>query len=73
MLFIWTHGEEKLTSFLEHISSYHQKIKFTMEMSQDSISYLNVLVSRNGRVLETDLFCKSTDTHQYLQKSYCHP
>ena len=30
-------------------------------------------MSRNGRVLETDLYCKSTDTHQYLQKSSCHP
>ena len=30
-------------------------------------------MSRKGQALETDLYCKSTDTHQYLQKSSCHP
>ena len=26
-----------------------------------------------GRVLTTDLFCKPTDTHQFLHKKLCHP
>ena len=26
-----------------------------------------------GEVLSTDLFCKPTDTHQYLHKKSCHP
>ena len=73
VFFIWTHGEEKLCSFVEYINSYHQTIKFTTEKSRDSVSYLDVLVSRKGRALETDLYCKSTDTHQYLQRSSCHP
>ena len=51
------------------MNSYHQTITFTTERSMDSISYLGVLVSRNGRVFETDLFCKPTDIHQYLQKN----
>ena len=55
MFFIWTHGEEKLCSFIEYINSYHQTIKFTTEKSRDSVSYLDVLVSRKGRALETDL------------------
>ena len=70
---IWTHGEEQLFSFIEYINSYHQTIKFTTEKSRDSVSYLDVSVSRNGRALETDLYCKPTDTQQYLQKSSCHP
>ena len=32
MLFIRTHGEKKLASFVEHVNSYHQTIKFTTEM-----------------------------------------
>ena len=73
VFFIWTHGEEQLSSFIEYINSYHQTIKFTTEKSRDSVSYLDVSVSRKGQALETDLYCKSTDTHQYLQKSSCHP
>ena len=73
VFFIWTHDEEKLSSFVEYMNSYHRTIKFTTEISKDSVSYLDVLVSRNGGVLETDLYCKSTDTHQYLQKGSCHP
>ena len=55
------------------MNSYHRTIKLTTEISNDSVSYLDVLVSRNGGVLETALYCKSTDTHQYLQKGSCHP
>ena len=28
---------------------------------------------RKGRALETDLYCKPTDAHQYLQRASCHP
>ena len=28
---------------------------------------------RKGRALETDLYCKPADTHQYLQRASCHP
>ena len=72
IFFIWTHCKKKLSSFVDRMNSYHQKIKFTTEISKDSISYLDILISRNDRVLETDLYCKSTDTHQYLQKSSGH-
>ena len=73
VFFIWTHGEEQLSSFIEYVNSYLHTIKFTTEKSRNSVSYLDVSVSRKGRALETDLYCKSTDTHHYLQKSSCHP
>ena len=73
VFFIWTHAEENLRSFEEYINNYHETIKFTTEKSRDSVSYLDVLVNRKGRALETDLYCKSTDTHQHLQRSSCHP
>ena len=74
VFFIWTHGEEKLKSFINHLNSSHETIKFTSEESRDSISFLDVQVSvGEGGVLSTDLFCKPTDTHQYLHKKSCHP
>ena len=74
VFFIWMHGEEELKSFINHLNSSHETIKFTSEQSRDSISFLDVQVSvGEGGVLATDLFCKPTDTHQYLHKKSCHP
>ena len=74
VFFIWTHGEEKLKSFINHLNSSHETIKFTSEQSRDRISFLDVQVSvGEGGVLSTDLFCKPADTHQYLHKKSCHP
>ena len=73
VFFIRTDGEENLSSGVEFINCYHQTIKFTTEISKKSVSYLDVLVSRNGCVLKTDLYYISTDTHQYLQMSSSHP
>ena len=61
---IWTHGEKNLSRFVEYINSYHQKIKFTTKISKDSISYLDILVSINGGVLEINLYCISNDVHK---------
>ena len=70
---IWTHGEEKLTSFINHLNSSHETIKFTSEQSRDRMSILDVQVSLGeGGVISTDMFCNPTDT-QYLHKKSYHP
>ena len=66
VFFIWTHGQRELDSFLEYINRFHETIKFTSESSREGVSFLDVMVVRKGRALETDLYCKPTDTHQYL-------
>ena len=45
VLFFWMHGEEKLKSFINHLSSSHKTIKFPSKQSQDNISFLDVQVS----------------------------
>ena len=74
VFFIWTHGEEKLKLFINFLNSSHDNIKFTSEYSRETIRFLDVQVTmREGGVLTTDLFCKPTDTHQFLHKKSCHP
>ncbi len=68
-----THGQSKLDSFLEYLNGFHQTIKFTSESSMEKVSFLDVMVVKKGGILETDLYCKPTDTHQYLQRGSCHP
>ena len=73
MFLIWKHGEEELLSFIEYLNSIHPTIKFTYKYSRKSIEFLDVLVTREGNELFTDLFVKETDTHQFLHFSSCHP
>ena len=71
---VWTHREDKLEDFINHINSLHSTIKFTHEFSKSHISFLDVTVSLdNNNTISTDLFVKSTDIHQYLLHTSCHP
>lgn len=70
---LWTGTEEELLQFFEFINGYHTTIKFTMNHSTDSVSFLDVLISLKNGYLQTDLFSKPTDTHAYLHSTSCHP
>ena len=71
---VWTHGEDKLDDFINHINSLHSTIKFTHEFSKSHISFPDLMVSLdNNNKISMDLFVKSTNTHQYLLHTSCHP
>ena len=72
---VWTHGEDKLKEFITHLNSSHNTIKFTHEFSNSSISFFEFTISlnNNNNQISTDLFVKSTDTHQSLLHTSCHP
>ena len=70
---LWTHGEESLINFIGEINQAHPTIKFKAEWSRDSVSFLDTLVKLVEGQLETDLYVKPTDTHQYLASNSCHP
>lgn len=71
---IWTHTEDELRTFKTYLNNIHPTIKFTSSHSATSTSFLDVKVSLSqfGKV-QTDLYTKPTDKHQYLLQSSCHP
>ena len=71
--FIWEHEEDYLNQFLETLNAFHPTIKFTAEWSREEIDMLDVNVRLRNRKLETDLYIKLTDTHQFLDSKSCHP
>ena len=73
IFFLWEYGEEKLKEFIEYLNEKHPTIKFTAEWSQTSINFLDVTVSLIGGKINTNLYVKPTDSHQYLHSSSCHP
>ena len=70
---IWTHGETSLEHFIDDLNTAHPTIKFTAEWSHTRVSFLDTTVTLTNGILSTDLHTKSTDTHQYLHASSCHP
>jgi hypothetical protein len=71
---IWDHGSETLTEFLNHLNSCHPTIKFTSEQSNKSVTFLDTTVKIDSECrLYTDLYCKPTDSHNYLLYESSHP
>jgi len=71
---IWNHGLESLQDFLKHLNSCHKTIKFTSEISETFVNFLDTTVKIDqNRKVYTDLFCKPTDSHNYLLFESAHP
>ena len=73
MLSIWTHGEEKLVSFIDVRNSSHPNIKFTHESNKQHIPLLDLNMNLSGNKLSTDQYIKLTDRPQYLHYTSSHP
>ena len=73
VFFIWTESEEKLEGFLNRLNVFHPNLKFTHEKSKSSVNFLDVSVSIVDNKIETDLYCKPTDCHQFLHFNSAHP
>ena len=69
---IWTQCSQKLNKLFNCINSLHPTVNFTKDYSTTEINFLGVTVTKVGNKLETDLYCKPTDTHQYHDAQSCH-
>ena len=70
---IWTEGPDNLQIFIDYLNSIHPTIKFTSSHSYSCVPFLDVNVSLNNGIIETDLYSKPTDKHQHLLYTSCHP
>ena len=58
--------------FFDYVNSYHNTIKYTWEWSETKISYIDALVSLQNEKISSDVCCKPTDTHEYLDSRLRH-
>jgi len=70
---VWLGSESELRNFLNYINAAHETIKFTWNWSRERVNYLDVQVINNRGKIDTDLYTKPTDKHQYLFSTSCHP
>lgn len=68
----WTDTRSHLDEFIEFINNYHPSIKFTVNVSENSI-FLDTTSTLVDGNIKFDLHTKPTDTHAYLLPSSCHP
>ena len=73
ILFLWTHGEKRLQTFLEKFIKFHPNAKFMYESSKENILLLDLNIKLSEGQLEAYLYIKPTDRHQYLHYSFSHP
>jgi len=71
---IWEHTQAELQTFLDHLNTCHPTIKFTYEFSTSSVNFLDTTIHLDtDGSLFTDLYCKPTDSHNYLRYESAHP
>ena len=73
IFFIWTRGTQELDSFLNELSKFHSNLSFIHEALKQRVNSLDLNVSLRNDAIETDLYVKSTDGHQYLHYKSSHP
>ena len=69
----WKTSRQDLSLFFDLLNNLHQDIKFTMETSEKSILFLDILIIKEHTEIITDIYFKETDTKQYLNYFSCHP
>ena len=71
---IWQNGLESLNTFIDHLNQCLPSIKFEADISKSHINFLDVRVSIDElHNIQTDLYTKPTDSHNYLSYHSAHP
>ena len=70
---IWPHGMNSLIKFIEHLQTVHPTIKFTSDISETRISFLDLTIYIEQSKLHTQLYTKPTDRDMYLNYFSEHP
>ena len=61
-----------ILKFKKDLNEFHPNLKFTYEKSREKINFSDLVIKLTDGKIVTDLYCKSTDNHQYLHYDSCH-
>ena len=75
---LWDTGKEEIKTFIEQANSYNSTIKFTAEISDKEITFLDTRIYKGARFekesnLDTRTHFKPAETFQYTHFKSCHP
>ena len=75
---LWNINREHIDQFIEQCNNHHPTIKFTAEISEQEITFLDTNVYKGLRfktesILDVKTHFKPTETFQYTDFTSCHP
>ena len=75
---LWDSDKKDVDQFVEQANKLHPTIKFTAEISENEITFLNTVVFKGERlknesILDIKTHHKPTETFQYTHFNSCHP
>ena len=75
---LWNTKRGEMTQFIEQANKHHSTIKFTAEVSDTEITFLDTIIYKGVRfetksVLDVRTHFKPTETFQYTHFLSCHP
>jgi len=69
---LWCGSKEKLNELFNFINSLNDDLKFTMEIGDDQLCFLDLKITLSNNNLSTTVYSKPTDSHLYLHSTSCH-
>ena len=74
---LWDSDEKDVDQFIEQANKFHPTIKFTAEISENEITFLDTVVFNGERlkkesILDIKTHYKPTETFQYTHFNACH-
>ena len=66
-------SREELNLFINSVNSFHPALRYTWEISENSLAFLDNKLSNNDNGLSTSVHYKPTDSHNYSLHSSSHP
>ena len=75
---LWNVDKKDIDSFIELANNHHPTIKFTAEISDTEITFLDTCIHKGYRfgresILDVRTHFKPTESFQYTEYSSCHP
>ena len=69
---LWKKSIGDINDFHAILNDLCKDLNFTLETNEKNISFLDVMVIKQGSRVVTDIYSKPTDTKQYLHFKSCH-
>ena len=70
---IQTHGKEYPQNFLQELNNFNPDLKFTYELNETEISFLDLVVKLSEGKISADHYIKYKDRQQYIHFTSSHP